>query len=87
VLFRSLGSVFLIFAGVAAAYYFFEIGAKPPPLSSAVPIPTWITYSLMPLGVAASLVVALIDVVFGTDPDSEPHVDRVAVPSDANEVI
>lgn len=82
-----LGSVFLICAGVAAAYYFFEIGAKPPPLSSAVPIPTWITYSLMPLGVAASLVVALIDVVFGADPDSEPHVDRVAVPSDANEVI
>ena len=82
-----LGSIFLISAGVAAATYFFQIGAIPPPLSSAVPIPTWVTYSLMPLGVAASLVVALIDVIFGVDPDSGPHVDRVAVPADSNEVI
>jgi TRAP-type C4-dicarboxylate transport system permease small subunit len=51
----------LLVAGVAIAWRMFEIGAEPPPLSSQVPLPSWVWRLFLPLGAAASILIVVSD--------------------------
>ncbi|QCU79603.1 TRAP transporter small permease (plasmid) [Citricoccus sp. SGAir0253] len=54
--------VALAYAGMLAAAEAFALGSAPPPLSSQVPVDTWIWRSFLPVGAALMLVLVLIDV-------------------------
>ncbi|XKH55161.1 TRAP transporter small permease (plasmid) [Citricoccus nitrophenolicus] len=65
-------AVALSYAGTLVAVEAFALGSAPPPLSSQVPVDTWIWRSFLPLGAALMLVLVLIDTVrTGSTPRSE----------------
>lgn len=61
----------LTYAGARLAIDAYELGSIPPPLSSQLPIPTWIWRSLMPLGSALMIVLLLIDARRFLQPERE----------------
>lgn len=64
--------VALAYAGTLAAVEAFALGSAPPPLSSQVPVDTWIWRSFLPVGAALMLVLVLIDMArTGPTPRSE----------------
>lgn len=62
----------LSYAGTLVALEAFALGSVPPPLSSQVPVDTWIWRSFLPVGAALMLVLVLIDMVrTGSTPRSD----------------
>ncbi|WP_347031479.1 TRAP transporter small permease [Brevibacterium paucivorans] len=55
--------VLLALGGIAICSYFLSTGAIPPPLSSQLRIPTWVTYAFLPIGAVSTLVIMVIDLV------------------------
>jgi TRAP-type C4-dicarboxylate transport system permease small subunit len=65
--------VALSYAGTLAAAEAFALGSAPPPLSSQVPVDTWMWRSFLPVGAALMLVLLLIDMArIGSTSRSKP---------------
>lgn len=51
----------LVWAGTNIAIETFQLGSKPPPLSSQIPISTWVWRTFLPLGAMMTLILMILD--------------------------
>lgn len=66
----------LAYAGTLVVIEAFQLGSRPPPLSSQLPISTWVWRAFMPLGALLMLLLVLLDLARSGRGESGHELDR-----------